>query len=98
MLDFKKESLILGLTEKEKKEFLGDCSVIFKNPSFKKLCDELYSQQVMETVNSNTIEEMKQGQGIILGIQKVFDTIMANHAEFVSLTKQKEDFDKNEII
>lgn len=98
-LNFKKEPLLESLTEKEKKEFFGNCSIAFLNKSLHQVCDELYSVELLRSFSQAvTYEEIAEGRGYASGVKAVLDTLQAHHLEHIGSLKKEEPFDKQEII
>ncbi|MEY2595072.1 MAG: hypothetical protein RI965_344 [Bacteroidota bacterium] len=96
--EFNTDSLFKNLTENEKKELLSSASIIFTNPTFKKIYDEIFTILVLELAGSATQETLLEYQGKLKGIDLVFDTLQSYHVQYVEMVKKNDEFDKFSVI
>lgn len=96
---FSKTNLFENITEKEKKDLLANCSMLFKNPALQKICDDIYTQELLNAfAESSTHEKYLEARGRIFGIASVIQTIEGFHLEYMDSIKKQESFDRQEII
>lgn len=99
LLSFSSEDLFENLSEDEKKILLSNCALIHNNKSFSKICNEVYTREVLNTIeNAETVEQLAEGRGKLLGIAGVTALIQAYNSQYLESIKKQEEFDKNEII
>lgn len=79
-----------GLSTTEKKDFIAECSVIFKGQAFKKTLQHLIAQQKdVCAFNISNWEADLFAKGTINGFQLVYDT-------FLSFSQQHDDITKSD--
>lgn len=98
-IKFQQEDPVDKMTENEKKEFVSQCSVIFNNPSFKVVCDEAGTREILYTAKEAvTAEDLAYGRGKIHGIAMIFELFAGYDSIHKEYTKREEEFDKNKAI
>lgn len=96
---FQQEDLVDKMTENEKKEFVSQCSIIFNNKSFKKVCDEVGTREILYTAKEAvTTEDLAYGRGKIHGIAMIYEMFMGYDSIHKQYIEKKEGFDKNKAI
>lgn len=99
---FEPEDIFSDLSENDKKDLYSWCSVVFSNPLFEKLFNELYTTQVLETISKIDNHDLAiESRGQIFGIAAVKDLFKFYHLQYVDMTKKDEPMtvdEKNEII
>lgn len=99
LLSFNKDSLFENLTEEDKKEMLSKCSLIYTNEVFQKVCDEIYTKEILNTIsNAKTIEDLAEGRGKLFGIAGLLELIQSYHLQYLESIKVVDDFDAQEVI
>lgn len=99
LLSFSEKGLFENLSEKDKKELLANCSLIHNNKAFEKVCNEVYTKEILNTIfTAKTTEELAEGRGKLLGIAGLVDLIKLYNSQYLSTIKEEEGFDKHEII
>lgn len=99
ILTFSREELFENLTENERKELISNCSLIFTNPAFKRICSEIYTRSLLESYSSaKDFEQIVEGRGYVFGIASVISTIESFHLQYLDSLKKEELFDRQEII
>lgn len=98
-ITFNREDTFENMTEEEKKILLADCSIIFKNESFKKIIDELGTFFIIKSaIGSSDMDEVSYFRGIIHGVNLVYETIQAHNQEYIASLQKEEKYDPQEII
>jgi len=99
LLSFSSDELFENLSEEDKKILLSDCALMHSNKSFSKICNEVYTREVLNTIQtSETTEQMAEGRGKLLGVAGVIALIQDYNSQYLESIKKEEDFDKNDII
>lgn len=102
LLSFSPDDLFKNLTENEKQELLAGCSTIFTNPVFVKVCNEMYTEEILNTIaNSHDVETMAEGRGKIMGASAVMELFKTYHLQYLESLKQEDKLsneDRQEII
>jgi len=102
LLSFTPDELFKSLSENEKKDLISNCSLIFSNPAFQKVCNEIYTEEIMNTIsNSHDIETLAEGRGKIMGAASVMELFKTYHLQHLDSLKKEETLsseDRQEII
>lgn len=99
IIAFQQEEFFDKLSENEKKDFLAGCSVIFNNKVFKKVCDDIGTEQILYTAKEAvTAEDLAYGRGKIHGIAIVYETFAGYNSIHQQNIKKEESFEKSDII
>ena len=98
LLSFSPDELFSNLDENEKKEILSACSIIYNNKIFQKICNEIYTKEIMDTIqNSNDIVALAEGRGKILGVAGVLEIIKSYHLEYIDFISKSEQMTPEEL-
>jgi hypothetical protein len=98
-ITFETEDLFENLSENDKKNFLSNCSLIFNNPFFKKICDEMGTQAILYSVKeTRTLDELSYGRGKIHGIATIYEELMKYDSLYQETIRKEESFDKHATI
>ena len=102
LLSFQPDELFENLDENSKKDIYSWCSIMFTNPLFKKIFDELYTNQIIATVGKlDDLNDAIEARGIIFGIAGVKDIFQKYHQLHLEATKSDEEMttqEKHEIV
>lgn len=99
IFSFSRSELFDNLTENEKKDLLANCSLLFCNPALKKVCDDIFTAEMLEAFSEKYDQEKYiESRGRIFGISNVYETIKSFHLEYLDSVKKQESFDRQEVI
>jgi hypothetical protein len=99
IFQFSASTLFDNLSENDKKDLLSNCSLIFNNPAFKKVGDQLYTQEIESAfLYSDNYECLLERRGFVHGLEKFMETIEGFHSMYMDSIKKQESFDRQEII
>lgn len=101
-LAFEPEESFKDLTENDKKDLYSWCSTVFSNPLFEKLFNEVYTEQVIETMKILENHDLAvESRGKIFGIAGVKDCFKKYHFLYRDMIKDKTPMtteEKHEVI
>lgn len=102
LLSFDSEKYLDNLSQNDRRDLLAACSVIYNNQYFGKICDHVYTEEILNTIsNCHSVEELAEGRGKMLGIAGVMELIKNYHVQYLDSLKREEQMskeDEQEII
>ena len=91
ILSFQPDNSFKDLSENDKKDLASWCSVVFSNPLFEKLFNELYTEEVLNTVGLlGDRDASLEGRGQIFGIAGVKEIFNKYHLQHLDNIKKDE--------